>query len=487
MARKIRLECIEGIAPCLPPGCQEEFKPDSKLTREEMGDLLGLNEKPRFIEIQKTAIFKEGIWNGNEYNRADILQMVTNYHRMKKTWIPTLKVSHAQGEFLTNTEWSEGAHGQVTDMWEEDGTIYASFEFNIDFYTYYIADKSLNHKSVEIWSSIDYNGTVYENVISNVALLGVSMPACGDLGEIENEDSTYRVYEAKSPKSESLVFEFIADIDERKPEMSEKTENAIVEPESKALDVEETSKDTENEDSIESSIENSEEEEQEETEGNSEEEEQEEEQEETEENSEEADETQNPLEVPAKEEMKLSEAKIDFELRLKAIEEKLTNQFKDEIKAKEFVIESFKKERTELKIKNDVEDLIREGHVVPANREICKTIFNSLDKVSKVNFEISPDEVIEDATTLLKRFLKSYSAWQSDSETKSDDIESDFTEALPSEKEDHTIIYNGSSYKADGVQDNKEAWDLKAKYEVEGKTKTFIECYTEIINKRENK
>ena len=117
---------------------------DRVLTKQELEKGLGIDvDYPRFVEVLKTPIFKEGTWNGGEYTRADIMEMAQNYHRMKNTWTPTLKISHDQGYHLTDTGDSEKAHGRVTDMWEDSGVLYANFEFGLWFYKSNIAEKRL--------------------------------------------------------------------------------------------------------------------------------------------------------------------------------------------------------------------------------------------------------------------------------------------------------------------------------------------------------
>jgi small-conductance mechanosensitive channel len=171
--------------------------------------------------------------------------------------------------------------------------------------------------------------------------------------------------------------------------------------------------------------------------------------------------------------------KASFEAQLKSIEAKFAAQFD----AQNAIIEEFKKERVETKITHDLEDLIKGGHVAPANRELLKSLFMAMDSAQKVNFSIG-EKVVEDASTLLKHLLKSYSVWQSDASTTSADIDTEMADALPETDEEVTVKYRGVELPLDNAKENDMAKDLQKKYALAGKTVKFWDCYLEVIKNR---
>lgn len=166
----------------------------------------------------------------------------------------------------------------------------------------------------------------------------------------------------------------------------------------------------------------------------------------------------------------------EFDAKLKAMEDKFMAQYD----AQNAIIAQFEKDHAENAITRDVEDLIRDGHVSPANRELCSTILFSMKSADKVEFSIA-DEVIEDPCTLFKHLLSSYSAWEADKKDESsDNIAKDVATADPIEEPVTNKMYSGKAFKVDNAKTADLAKALQAKYAAEGKKVDYMICFKEV-------
>lgn len=466
----IKFDLVDGYAP-------EFGEPDpTKLSTKEKDELLGL-DKPRFIEVTPVTIFKEGKWKGTKYKRTDILEIVMNYHKLKEdTWTPNVKVSHGQGYKFVNDEWSEASHGRISNMWEDNGEIKASVVFGIDFYKNYIATKKLAHKSVEIAKGVEYNDKKYGLIISNVALLGTSMPGCGELGEIENDDSTYHVYSVDSKDVETVtMYERIGTMDIKK--------ETVKDEESKEVTNESTEVEKETTENFDNSEESNKEsasakEEDSDKEEGSEQESAEEENQEKEENDASNEESEE------KEELDLTD--VNFSLDIKDVTKQfqakfdiMVEEFKRRDAIKESVIQSYEKERVDTEVSHKVESLIEKGHVKPADRELCTEIFKAVMPV-ELNFTLEGKEVKGNAADLLNSLLKTYSIWQKEDVNEEDDnIGKDAKAALPT-SEPIFAKFGSEECLVDRTEEHEATIALQEQYKAEGKVVSYSKCYREI-------
>ncbi len=420
---------------------------------------LAKSDDPEFVSVGPTKIFRSGTWNGHEYTKEDIDEIVANFNLFRNSFLPALKCGHNQGMFLIDDQYSEKAHGYVTDMWAEGETIYAVFEFPIWFYIDTIKSKELRYKSVEIYPTWEYNGIERENVITGVGLLGINPPAVADLGEIVPSNADIKVYN-KIEGVSKRIFTFDSETgNERNEQMADNNTSAVLEPEVET-DIDSTQDVSVDEPVVEPT------------------------QEPTQEPAPESDSGDEDLEAQRSFQADL---KANFEKQMEEMQKKLAEtleneraKYQKELADAQNIIKEYQKEKHVTEIERNVEDLVRGGHVAPAKREVCKELFNAVNTCKAIKFSAGEKE-FTNAKELLVDFLKSYSVVEMNPVTmKNSDLSDELENSTPdtANTDESSRTYDGETYKTVNGDKSRKAKEYRAKVLAEtGKEISFVEAY----------
>lgn len=152
---------------------REEFSIDNDPNAEIVGDKV-------FIRHQR--LFQVGTWNGTEITLDTMQEMARNFNELKGSFLPPIKAGHKDSDH--RRQFGEMALGWVHNARVEPPFMVGDLEFNRPTFDRYIDSGSLRFKSIEMHPNFSRNGKEYGNVLTGLALLGVSTPALNDLGPI---------------------------------------------------------------------------------------------------------------------------------------------------------------------------------------------------------------------------------------------------------------------------------------------------------------
>jgi hypothetical protein len=134
------------------------------------------------VFVRNQHLFKTGVWNGHKITEKNILEMAKNFEELKGSWLPPIKAGHRTGVHMA--EHGEKALGWVHNVRPALPFMDGDLEFPVDHFAHIIDPGKLRFKSIEVDPNFRRNGKEYGEVLTALAVLGVSNPALNDLGPI---------------------------------------------------------------------------------------------------------------------------------------------------------------------------------------------------------------------------------------------------------------------------------------------------------------
>lgn len=130
-------------------------------------------------EIKGLEIFAAGKWNGDDYTEKDLDAIVTNFEKGIIKSVP-LKVGHDDKQKVAG----QPAVGILTRVYRAGQKLMADVA-NIPKVVADLINKKAYHSvSSEIAWNADFNGSIFEKLLTGVALLGAEIPAVNILADI---------------------------------------------------------------------------------------------------------------------------------------------------------------------------------------------------------------------------------------------------------------------------------------------------------------
>jgi len=126
-------------------------------------------------------VFSVGKWNGDEFTKAHLDDMVSNFETLGKTIKPMVKFGHNDKQPLTD---GKPALGWVTSLKRVKDKLIATLSDVPD--VVYKALKSGLYKRVscEMYFNYKHGDSLYKRVLTAVALLGADIPAVDNLADL---------------------------------------------------------------------------------------------------------------------------------------------------------------------------------------------------------------------------------------------------------------------------------------------------------------
>lgn len=172
---------------------EKKMPKEDEMPMEPMMPMMSKEESKEIIEITKVfnslknvEVFRTGTWNGDEYSKSDLQDMVNNFNQLKHKLRPRLKLGHNDSQVLLKEDGLPAA-GYVTNLYMKNNILYADFDSIPDKIFELIKTKQYNDVSVEInWNLKDENtGETFKRVLSAIALLGEEQPAVWENNPLE--------------------------------------------------------------------------------------------------------------------------------------------------------------------------------------------------------------------------------------------------------------------------------------------------------------
>lgn len=154
----------------------------------KMADDLKSGQKKEFAalgtkDINGVEIFASGTWNGDPYTDKDLDQMVESYKATKDTLKPYLKLGHDDGQKLTQED-GFPALGWVQNIRRVGSKLVADFKGIPKKVYELIKAGGYRRVSSEIYFDVELNGKRWPKALKAVALLGGDTPAVQNLQDI---------------------------------------------------------------------------------------------------------------------------------------------------------------------------------------------------------------------------------------------------------------------------------------------------------------
>lgn len=179
-------------------------------------------------KIAGVEIFSEGEWNGDNYSKADLNEMVKTFDETKEGVRPYVKIGHANKQKFLDEEGLPAA-GWIEKLYVKGDKLLADFS-DIPKKVYeLIKAKAYRKVSSEIFWNIKIKDKKYSRMVGAVALLGAETPGVYNLSDIlanyykddknppktyedqvielhyENETETFTRKESDMPKTENEI------------------------------------------------------------------------------------------------------------------------------------------------------------------------------------------------------------------------------------------------------------------------------------------
>jgi hypothetical protein len=140
-------------------------------------------EQKDMMSIKGVEIFSAGKWNGDEYSKADLSEMVLAFEENKTGSRPFLKLGHDPKQQLLQRDGLPSA-GWVDKIYVSGDKLLADF-VDIPRKVYaLIKQKAYRKVSSEIFWNIKIGQKTYKRMLAAVALLGADTPGVQNLSDI---------------------------------------------------------------------------------------------------------------------------------------------------------------------------------------------------------------------------------------------------------------------------------------------------------------
>lgn len=136
------------------------------------GVVFAFGEEPELLELTDVEIFRVGKWNGDDYNEADLDEMVTNFEHVG--FRPPIKLGHAEKS-------GDPAFGWVRSIKRQGDRLVASFMDLPRTVFDAIQRRGFDAVSSEIFWNLKRGDKTFRRALKAVALLGAETPAVSNL------------------------------------------------------------------------------------------------------------------------------------------------------------------------------------------------------------------------------------------------------------------------------------------------------------------
>ena len=152
-----------------------DFVEDRVLTTDEIALLYKEENDGDLFSIKGIEIFKVGTWNGDQYTRSDLDEMVRNF---KKVGFPVpIKVGHKETS-------GSPAFGWIAHIRRVGDMLVADFKDLSKRLWQSIKDRQFDSVSSEVFWDLERDGKKFRRVLKAVALLGAETPAVSGLAPL---------------------------------------------------------------------------------------------------------------------------------------------------------------------------------------------------------------------------------------------------------------------------------------------------------------
>lgn len=157
--------------------------------------------------ISNVEIFSTGTWHGNKtisVSENDLHTMVNSFNELTSKvagFRPFLKLGHSEMQKFFGGETGAPSLGFVDKIWVEGNKVLANFSNVPDALVDLMSKGRYNSVSIEFLPSVNFEGSIFKNVLRAVALLGAELPAVKGLKEL----------------SATLMSEFAYEFDDAEP------------------------------------------------------------------------------------------------------------------------------------------------------------------------------------------------------------------------------------------------------------------------------
>jgi hypothetical protein len=165
-------------------------------------------------DVNDVEIFSAGKWNGDEYTRKDLDDMVASHYELRQEVKPYLKLGHDKKQELLQSDGMPSA-GWVTNLKRSGDKLLADFKSVPKKIKELIEKRAYGRFSSEIyWNLKTPDGKNFRRVLKAVALLGGDTPAVSNLNDFinlytENNDfetiKNYHIIKEDTKMSEELI------------------------------------------------------------------------------------------------------------------------------------------------------------------------------------------------------------------------------------------------------------------------------------------
>lgn len=181
---------------------------------------------PEKKSIIGKEIFAVGKWNGDQYTKEDLEEMVRAFSETANIYRPYIKLGHNEGQEMLQADGLPAA-GWIENLRIMGNKLVCDFVDLPEKIYKLIVENAYRYVSSEILWNIDILGKKYDKMLSGCALLGTEMPAVMGLNEFAN---LYKL-DAKFIKKytiEKMGDNFMPEINETVIETNEKANEELV-------------------------------------------------------------------------------------------------------------------------------------------------------------------------------------------------------------------------------------------------------------------
>lgn len=196
-------------------------------------------------QINGVEIFSTGKWNGDEYTKEDLQEMVNAFEENKQGARPYIKLGHDKKQKLIQSD-GMPAVGWVERVYVQGEKLCADF-VDIPKKVYdLIKTKAYRKVSSEIFWNIKIGEKTYKRMLAAVALLGADTPGVMNLNDILSMYNLKDSYEKLGLGNELDIMIYESNLEKKGEKVMEKTERELqLEAELNALKQEKEAKENE--------------------------------------------------------------------------------------------------------------------------------------------------------------------------------------------------------------------------------------------------
>jgi len=171
------------ISRCMANGVMNSEYPDSKQRAAVCNT--SWNEKKFNAEGEtmdlEVEVFAVGTWNGMPFEKTDLMGIANAFNSLKEVHDVPLKFGHNKEQEMTD---GLPALGWVGELFIKGEKLMAKFVDMPKIVHDAMKKKLYKHVSIELEYGVEHKGSIYDLVLSGVALLGADIPAVNTIADL---------------------------------------------------------------------------------------------------------------------------------------------------------------------------------------------------------------------------------------------------------------------------------------------------------------